>query len=71
MESQNSENQNKRINFGETRDIKNNRENRQVSIDSNSPEILTNPIYTPAFLRQQSQKFLQIICIHQHSYEAK
>lgn len=60
MESQNSENQNKRINFDETRDIKNNRENRQVSIDSNSPEILTNPIYTPAFLREQIGKLMRV-----------
>ena len=60
MDSQNSENQNKRINFDETRDIKNNRENRQVSIDSNSPEILTNPIYTPAFLREQIGKLMRV-----------
>lgn len=60
MESQNSENQNKRINYDETRDIENNRENRQVSIDSNSPEILTNPIYTPAFLREQIGKLMRV-----------
>ena len=30
----------------------NKRETRKITIDSNSPEILTNPIYTPAFLRE-------------------
>lgn len=29
------------------------REDRNVTIDQNSPEILTNSIYTPAFLREQ------------------
>ena len=28
------------------------RENREVNISQNSPEILTNPIYTPGFLRE-------------------
>ena len=28
-------------------------ENRNINIEQNSPEILTNPIYTPAFLREQ------------------
>ena len=27
-------------------------ENRNINIEQNSPEILTNPIYTPAFLRE-------------------
>ena len=31
----------------------NRRETRQVEINQNSPEILTNAIYTPGFLRQQ------------------
>ena len=28
-------------------------ENRNINIEQNSPEILTNPIYTPAFLRER------------------
>ena len=45
------ESQNKR----ENRD-----ENRNVNIDQNSPEILTNPIYTPAFLREQIGKLMRV-----------
>ena len=33
---------------------------RLNQINSNSPEILTNPIYTPAFLRQQIGKLMRI-----------
>lgn len=36
------------------------RENRQVEVNQNSPEILTNPIYTPAFLREQIGKLMRI-----------
>jgi len=36
------------------------RETRLNQINSNSPEILTNPIYTPAFLRQQIGKLMRI-----------
>ena len=39
---------------------KNKGENRNVEINQNSPEILTNPIYTPAFLRQQIGKLMRI-----------
>ena len=35
-------------------------ENRNVNIDKNSPEILTNPIYTPAFLREQIGKLMRV-----------
>ena len=35
-------------------------ENRQIQINSNSPEILTNPIYTPAFLREQIGKLMRV-----------
>ena len=35
-------------------------ENRNVNIDQNSPEILTNPIYTPAFLREQIGKLMRV-----------
>lgn len=38
----------------------NQRENRQVEINQNSPEILTNPIYTPAFLREQIGKLMRV-----------
>ena len=36
------------------------RENRDVTIDQNSPEILTNNIYTPAFLREQIGKLMRV-----------
>lgn len=36
------------------------KENRLNQINENSPEILTNPIYTPAFLRQQIGKLMRI-----------
>lgn len=36
------------------------RENRNVQINQNSPEILTNSIYTPAFLREQIGKLMRI-----------
>ncbi len=38
----------------------NKREDRQVEINQNSPEILTNPIYTLAFLRQQIGKLMRV-----------
>ena len=38
----------------------NKRENRQVNINQNSPEILTNPIYTPAFLREQIGRLMRV-----------
>ena len=36
------------------------KENRQVQINENSPEILTNSIYTPAFLREQIGKLMRV-----------
>jgi hypothetical protein len=36
------------------------REDRINEINQNSPEILTNPIYTPAFLRQQIGKLMRV-----------
>lgn len=36
------------------------RETRDVTIDQNSPEILTNSIYTPAFLREQIGKLMRV-----------
>lgn len=38
----------------------NQRQNRNVQINENSPEILTNSIYTPAFLREQIGKLMRI-----------
>ncbi len=38
----------------------NKRENRDVQINENSPEILTNSIYTPAFLRQNIGKLMRV-----------
>ena len=38
----------------------NKRETRHITIDNNSPEILTNPIYTPAFLREQIGKLMRV-----------
>lgn len=35
-------------------------ENRNINIDQNSPEILTNPIYTPAFLREQIGRLMRV-----------
>ena len=36
------------------------KEDRVVEVNQNSPEILTNPIYTPAFLRQQIGKLMRV-----------
>lgn len=36
------------------------RENRNVQINQNSPEILTNNIYTPAFLRENIGKLMRV-----------
>lgn len=36
------------------------KENRNVEINQNSPEVLTNPIYTPAFLRQQIGRLMRV-----------
>lgn len=38
----------------------NTREPRNVQMNQNSPEILTNPIYTPAFLREQLGKLMRV-----------
>ena len=39
---------------------KNKRETRQVDINQNSPEILTNSIYTPAFLREYIGRLMRV-----------
>lgn len=38
----------------------NTKETRQVNINPDSPEILTNTIYTPAFLREQIGKLMRV-----------
>ena len=38
----------------------NKREDRNISINQNSPEILTNNIYTPAFLREQIGRLMRV-----------
>ena len=38
----------------------NQREDRNVNINQNSPEILTNNIYTPAFLREQIGRLMRV-----------
>jgi len=38
----------------------NDKNNRNVQINQNSPELLTNNIYTPAFLREQIGKLVRV-----------
>ena len=60
----NSDELNNKRTISNTQDIKqtqdNKTETRLNQINSNSPEILTNPIYTPAFLRQHIGKLMRI-----------
>ena len=60
----NSEELSNKRTINNAQDIKqtqdNKTETRLNQINSNSPEILTNPIYTPAFLRQQIGKLMRI-----------
>lgn len=55
---------NKRISNDDIQNQKNTEDNKNNTrlnqINSNSPEILTNPIYTPAFLRTQIGKLMRI-----------
>lgn len=46
--------------MSEVGENQNKREDRQVQIDQNTPEILTNSIYTPAFLREQIGKLMRV-----------
>lgn len=41
-------------------ELQNERGNRNVTTNQNSPEILTNNIYTPAFLREQIGKLMRV-----------
>ena len=40
--------------------VNNKGENRNVQIDQNTPDILTNNIYTPAFLRENIGKLMRV-----------
>ncbi len=44
----------------ETEQIQEKREERNVNINQNTPEILTNTIYTPAFLREQIGRLMRV-----------
>ena len=46
--------------MAEFEEEKSNENKRQVTINQSSPEILTNPIYTPAFLREQIGKLMRV-----------
>lgn len=46
--------------MSETEKLTQSNEKRQIKIDSKTPEILTNPIYTPAFLREQIGKLMRV-----------
>ena len=46
--------------MADVQENKDKREDRNVQINQNSPEILTNNIYTPAFLREQIGKLMRV-----------
>ena len=46
--------------MADSEENQNKRETREVTINQNSPEILTNSIYTPAFLREQIGKLMRV-----------
>lgn len=46
--------------MGEIEKRQDKREERNVQINQNTPEILTNNIYTPAFLREQIGKLMRV-----------
>ena len=46
--------------MAEFEDRQNKRETRQVNINQDSPEILTNSIYTPAFLREYIGRLMRV-----------
>ena len=53
-------NSRKDVNSVQENKIESKRESRLNQITENSPEILTNSIYTPAFLRQQIGKLMRV-----------
>lgn len=46
--------------MADVEESQNKREDRNVNINQNSPEILTNNIYTPAFLREQIGRLMRV-----------
>lgn len=46
--------------MADAEESQNKREYRNVAINQNSPEILTNNIYTPAFLREQIGRLMRV-----------
>ena len=46
--------------MAEQKEELNQRQDRNVVINQNSPEIMRNPIYTPAFLREQIGKLMRV-----------
>ena len=46
--------------MADIKESQNKREDRNVNINQNSPEILTNNIYTPAFLREQIGRLMRV-----------
>lgn len=46
--------------MADNKEVLNKREDRNVLINQDSPEIMTNPIYTPAFLREQIGKLMRV-----------
>ena len=46
--------------MGNEKDLQSKEESRNVDINQNSPEILTNNIYTPAFLRENIGKLMRV-----------
>lgn len=53
-------NQNTQENSNEVERQRANQHTQETRQDNNIPEILTNPIYTPAFLREQIGKLMQV-----------
>ncbi len=47
-------------NYDERQDKRENRENREAQDPRLTPEILSNPIYTPGFLKQQIGKIMRV-----------
>ena len=54
------ENKSEKVKEKKMADENETRENRDVSINPSSPEILTNNIYTPAFLRENIGKLMRV-----------
>lgn len=48
------------VNSQEMKRAEENKEETRQQIQNNTPEVLTNPIYTPAFLRTQIGRLMQV-----------